>query len=475
MKTNTTKKTVSLVEAYKNRLTIAESVYKKEHEGKSLSESKKLIIAKVLNTTNKFLTESFEQAQGTQLSAMGDYKKFCLDLTNIALPNLIAMDLVMVSPMKTHTGYVQYLRFVAGTDKGGITEDPETLFNDPFKLGEMTDARIDYTGNSVVEPIASFTSGTTAVAFKTGATFVDALDENGASVVDKTGTAWTIDATSGVITAGAYASGKSATDVAKIAYVYNNTIIPQDTIPTVKAVMDGISLKAKARRIAIYYSQLAQYTLKVETGADLGELLKGQAINEIQYEIDTEVIKLLRNSADTATTEDELAEVTFNKRLPIGVGIKDHFYGFLNVLDKASAIIYNRTQKYEANFMVCARNVISILAVLDAWKPSGDKKVGPYYAGSLNGVKVYVSPFLGKKDKYEFFLGFNDGDLATSPAVYAPFMAIVPTQLIGMPDSSMQQGFATMYDLKALPGNQLLLVKGQIVDEPYPVELTDGE
>lgn len=461
MKTNTTKKTVSLVEAYKNRLTIAESVYKKEHEGASLSESKKLIIAKVLNTTNKFLTESFEQAQGTQLSAMGDYKKFCLDLTNIALPNLIAMDLVMVSPMKTHTGYVQYLRFVAGTDKGGVTENPETLFNDPFKLGEMTDERINYTGNDIVEPVTGSETNISQLAFG-NKLIADTLYAN--TGTDGAWVAVTV-GTDGAIT---------ITGATKVKYQYDNIVIPQDTLPTVKAVMDGIALKAKARRIAIYYSQLAQYTLKVETGADLGELLKGQAINEIQYEIDTEVIKLLRDCATTATKEAELAEVTFNKRLPLGVGIKDHYYGFLNTIDKGSAIIYNRTQKYEANFMVCARNVITILSVLDAWKPSGDKKVGPYYAGTLNGLKVYVSPFLGKVDKYEFFLGFNDNDLNTSPAVYAPFMAIVPTQLIGMPDSSMQQGFATMYDLKALPGNSLLLVKGQIVDEAYPVEVTAG-
>lgn len=463
MKTNTVKKTVKLVEAYKNRLTVAESVYKKEHDGQSLSENKKLIIAKVLNTTNKFLTETYAQAQGTQLSSIGDYKKFCLDLTNIALPNLIAMDLVMVSPMKSHTGYVQYLKFVAGTTKGGVVAD-ETLLNDPFKLGTIDDDRINYTGNDIVETVTGAETNVSQLAF--GDKYVaNTLYANkgaeGAFVAISVANDGTID----------------LTGASKVKYQYNNVVIPQNAeqLPTVKTVMTGIPLEAKARRIAIYYSQLAQYTLKVETGADLGELLKAQAINEIQYEIDTEVIKLLNDCAIKCTTDgtvdpnkNELAETTFNKHLPLGVGIKDHYYGFLNTLEKGNTVIYNRTQKFEANFMVCARNIIPILALIDAWKPSGDKKVGPYYAGSINGLKVYVSPYM-KPDK--FFLGFNDGDLATSPAIYAPFMAIVPTQLIGLPDSSMQQGFATMYDLKALPGNELLLVAGQVVDEPYPVEV----
>lgn len=462
-----TKKTVSLTEAYSNRLRVAEGVYKKEHNGQALDENKKLIVAKVLNNTNKFLTENFEAAQGTQLAAMGNYKKFCLDITTVALPNCIAFDLVLVSPMKTHTGYVQYLRLVASTEKGGVNGD---LIADPFKLGKMTDSRINYTSNSVVEPVASFTSGTTAIVFKQGATFVDAVDENGASVVDKNGTAWTIDATTGVVTAGTYASGKSATDVKKIAYTYDNFVIPQEIIPTISAEMDGIELKAKARRIAIYYSMLAQYTLKVETGEDLGKFLEAAAVNEVQYEIDTEVIKLLNDKAVENTTPEELAEVTFNKRLPLGVGIKGHYYGLLEKLDNGSAIIYNRTQKYEANFMVCARNVIPVLSVIDAFKASGDKKVGPYYAGNINGLKVYVSPYLKPST---FFLGFNGNALEASPAVFAPFMAIAPTQLVGLPDGSMQQGFATMYDLKALPGNAtLLLVAGKIVDEAYPIEVT---
>lgn len=452
-----TKKTVSLTEAYSNRLRVAEGVYKKEHNGQALDENKKLIVAKVLNNTNKFLTENFEAAQGTQLAAMGNYKKFCLDITTVALPNCIAFDLVLVSPMKTHTGYVQYLRLVASTEKGGVNGD---LIADPFKLGKMTDSRINYTSNSVVEP---FTGDGTTTEFELGFT-------QGAQIAKITVAGTETDAytfADGTVT---FTTAPADGAAIRIAYTYDNTVIPQEIIPTISAEMDGIELKAKARRIAIYYSMLAQYTLKVETGEDLGKFLEAAAVNEIQYEIDTEVIKLLNDKAVENTTPEELAEVTFNKRLPLGVGIKDHYYGLLEKLDNGSAIIYNRTQKYEANFMVCARNVIPVLSVIDAFKASGDKKVGPYYAGNINGLKVYVSPYLKPST---FFLGFNGNALEASPAVFAPFMAIAPTQLVGLPDGSMQQGFATMYDLKALPGNAtLLLVAGKIVDEAYPIEVT---
>jgi hypothetical protein len=51
--------------------------------------------------------------------------------------------------------------------------------------------------------------------------------------------------------------------------------------------------------------------------------------------------------------------------------------------------------------------------------------------------------------------------MMSSAGVYAPYMAIVPTQLLGTPDGGMAQGFSTWY-AKALL-NKNLLVRGCIV------------
>ena len=78
--------TKSLFEAYKNRLAVAESVHSKAHGGEKMSGNKKLTVAKVLENTNRFLNESFEQSVGTQRADMGLFKKFALNLTTVALP-----------------------------------------------------------------------------------------------------------------------------------------------------------------------------------------------------------------------------------------------------------------------------------------------------------------------------------------------------------------------------------------------------
>ena len=180
-------------------------------------------------------------------------------------------------------------------------------------------------------------------------------------------------------------------------------------------------------------------------------------------EIDTEVVKLLDANAGAAA-------VSFNKALPYGVSKMEHYEGFAEVIEQASQIIYDKTQKHAANYMVIASNVKPILSLMRGWKAAATGKInGPYFAGTINGVKVFVSPALAAG---RFFLGFNGDDLMSSAAVYAPYMAIVPTQLLGYADGGMSQGFSTLYDLKML--NPDLLVAGEIVNVPQVV-LTDEQ
>lgn len=141
---------MKITEAFAKKLAVAESVYSAEHGGQKLSNMKKIAIARVLANESEFLKESFENSVGTQLSAMKTFKKFCLDLTTVALPNLIANDLVIVYPMKSRTGYIQYMQFTLGSNKGGVKQGQ--AINDPFKLGAIDEDRVNYTSAAVVEP-----------------------------------------------------------------------------------------------------------------------------------------------------------------------------------------------------------------------------------------------------------------------------------------------------------------------------------
>ena len=55
------------------------------------------------------MTEAFNNSVGTQMSNLGAYKKFCMSLTNLAVPDLIVYDIMKVEPMTSMTGYITYL------------------------------------------------------------------------------------------------------------------------------------------------------------------------------------------------------------------------------------------------------------------------------------------------------------------------------------------------------------------------------
>ena len=203
--------------------------------------------------------------------------------------------------------------------------------------------------------------------------------------------------------------------------------------------------------------------MKKEMGLDLGETLSTHAISELQYEIDTEITNLLYRGAPADVV------VKFNKRVPVGVSISQHYESFAAKLTQASMTIFKRTQKYRANFVVIAPDLVEILTLLKGFQDTNRTAVGPYQAGTFMGLKVFVSPVIPEG---KFVVGYNGGELEAAPALFAPYMGITPTAPIQFPDGGTATGFSTLYDLKML--NDCLLVRGEVVDEAVETETVVG-
>lgn len=440
---------MNLLESYAKRLSVAESVYSDRNSGAKLSNTKKIALATVLNNTEKFLNEAFTNSVGTQRADMGAFKRFCLNLTTVTMPNLIASDLVIVHPMTSMAGYISYLKFVKGTDKGESKRGD--LVADPFRLGNVD---VNYTSSLVVEEVEAGEE----VQLAWAPVFAGGKDEFGRdfspSIVGHP--------EAKVEVTDAKAGKVSITGVpgkVKIRYAYDNVVIPQNDLPILNAEMANIALVAKARRIAVYYSQLAAFQAKQDYGFDLGDQLAEKAVAELSYEIDTEITQLLIDNA----AED--AKLRWNKALPVGVSKADHYAGFAETIADAGRVIYDRTKKHMPTYMLVASDIVPVLKFVPGFSAAPINSVnGPYYLGTVDGLKVFVTPNIAAG---RFVVGVNGNDMMTSAAVYAPYMAIVPTQLLQYADGGTSQGFSTLYDLKLL--NEALLVSGEIYNNPEEV------
>jgi len=434
----------NLLEAYKDRLAISEKVYAKAHAGDSMSKAKKLATAKCLENINKFMNEAFDNTVGTQRSDLGMFKKFTLNLTTVAIPNLIAYDLVIVYPMSSMSGYINYIKYTAASNKGDTKQGD--VLNDPFRLGKVD---TNYTSERVVETVP-------AEAQSIKLSWTPVVKEAFTNVVEGVETKYDVKITAadGTVTFANVAADGTVTAAAgsRVAYIYDNVVIPQNDIPMVKAEMESIALVAKARRIAVYYSQIAAFQAKTDYGFDLGDQLAEKAVGQLNYEIDTEITDLL------ITNASQDGDLVWSKTLPTGVSKTEHYEGFVEILEVARQKIYDRTKRFAPNYMIIASNVLPILTFIKGFSaaPTGSIN-GPYFAGTLNGLKVFVTPNI---EPGKFVIGVNGDDMMSSAAVYAPYMPIVPTQLLGFADGGMSQGWSTLYDLKML--NKDLLVAGRI-------------
>lgn len=435
----------NLLETYSRQLKVAEAYVAKNFEGKQMSSNTALTTAVLLDNTNRWITESLDSAIGaTNRGDLGAWKKFCLNLTNIAVPSLIANDLVIVHPMTSYSGSVAYLEYVSLTDKGGVEKGQ--MFNSVFGHGKMDEARQNFTSQIVVE------EGDTAT--------LDA-EENGLSYSDEGAVKFATYKYVGKDAEGkaAVAYGEAAPEdmtVEKIAYVtkqFQMNRVPATEIPAIGPRMKHIPLVAEPRRIAVRYDQITAFQAKTDYGFSLDKQIAEQACGELAYEIDTEIVSMLKDGAGEA-----LEELKWSKTLPVGVSKFEHYNGFLEVVEMAKAIIYDRTKKFHPNYMVIASDILPVLRFVNGFTAVKNVKMnGPYKVGELDGMNVYVSPIM---EAGKFFLGLNGNDMMSSAGVYAPYMAIVPTQLLGTPDGGMAQGFSTWY-AKALL-NKNLLVAGEI-------------
>lgn len=324
---------------------------------------------------------------------------------------------------------ITYIQYLAGKTKGATTQGD--LFNNPFKLGNVDET---YTSNRVVEAAAAG-AGAQALAWTPVV--------KGAFPVTKSGV--TTDYDVKLVKAGAddiygfyneedkkfYEEATYTTQITvaadtKVAYMYNNIVVPQNDLPTLKAEMKSIALVAKARRIAVYYSQIAAFQAKTDYGFDLGDQLAEKAVGQLSYEIDTEITQLLIDNAK------EDAELVWSKTLPVGVSKTEHYEGFAEIVEIARQKIYDATKRFAPNYMLCASNILPVLSFMKGWNAAAAGQInGPYFAGTLNGLKVFVTPNI---DPGKFVVGVNGDDLMSSAAVYAPYLSIIPTQLLQYAD-----------------------------------------
>ena len=374
----------------------------------------------------------------------------------------------MTVPMQAITGYLTFMEYALGEPKGGAGGELEAtegyaytsamskydqsvwnardVINSPITgLGRMTPEREAYSSQRVVETVEADSEGNLVLAW---APVVKAEVKK----EDSEGVKWEeieVDKDGKIL------SGAADGDVVR--YIYDNVYIPQKKLPSVVARMNGVALTAKVRKLAIEYDTLGAFQAKNDYGLDFESTIAQQAQAELAYQVDSEAVFLVKEAAD-ALGDAHKVEWVDEELDTISYAMKAE--GFARKLEQAKMVVYKATNKFLPNWVLVSPDVMPILTFVKGFEPAANAVAnGPYVAGTVSGMKVIVSPLLGEKVCYLGVLG-NDGK--TAVGVFAPYLPIIPSQLLQFADFRNSQGFATMYDMKII--NPLLLAKIEIKD-----------
>lgn len=435
-------RTKMLCEKWSKRINfMTEQLKDEKSTGIHFGFERKAALAKILENTQNFIKTNLGEA--VQSTDIGQYKRYALDIVTTVIPNLIAFEVVSVQPLENRVGMVNYIKYTYNTDKGKTTAGTEfasslnlgptdvnytsqTIQNEAMVIAESAEVKNNLSWHPVIPGSVTITHGDVVI-----------TDDGLGKLKAATGLTGegTIDYATGAVT---YTlSEEDTSSVPTADYKYNNEFLPMEKIPEIGLKIVSLPITAQPRRLKAFYSFEGAYELKKEYGQDMQQILNAEAAAEIQREIDVEICLDLLRGAGASTP------LTWSKKQPVGVNMIDHYDSFAITLEDGSSKIYQKTRRVHANFVICGTNVRTVIGANRQFVPSNvTNVVGPYFFGTLNGLKIYVNP---EYPVDAFVLGYKGDNLLHAGYIYAPYMPIMTSDLVQLEDLAGRKGWVTMY------------------------------
>lgn len=218
--------------------------------------------------------------------------------------------------------------------------------------------------------------------------------------------------------------------------------------------LDEINLIAEAHQLACYWSIYSAFAAQKEYGSNIGDIAKEAAFSELTAEINVAGFQALEKAAAYKPQYNwDASPVMSGSVVP-----SDYLNMFKLKLGQAAASIYQRTRLTRPNRLTVGANVAEYISMIQSFKPaSAADTVGPYFLGDLDSFKVYVSP---DQDPDKWVMSCKSSDIRRNSALFGEYMPLTNTEAIGMANSSVQQGYASMYAMKVV--NPDTVVSGRI-------------
>lgn len=400
-----------------------------------------------------------------------------LPVITAMLSSLVLDDIAVVQALDRRVGSVFYMDVVRGTTKGGDDTSGTTLISATSGHAAGVAARKYASNNVYNETLGTkgsgnvFTATVTSSPVVTGSTIVvvstsggvqDTLTvastSGGTDVLAGATLSGTVDLETGVVTI----NGDGSSVTASASYKYNFEKSATG-VPYLDLDMRSLPLTAEDFMLRARFSIPAAADLQKAHGISMDELLVKYLGGEMKFAIDHHGVDLLLDAAGGA--QAATSPGTFNCALVDGQEWFFKRFQFMDYVAKASNNIFAKTKRAKANFLICGLDAGRVVAQMggDSFKETVvDKPFGPHKIGTLRGMPVIVDPFIADTT---IAFGYRGSDFFDGGFIYAPYIPMYATQMIGLSDLYNQQGFYSAAGY--LVTNPGMFNKGAVVGLSY--------
>lgn len=437
----------------------------------ALSPAQKTFVRQ-LQATSRRHSSIMGATNTTNIAARPEF----MELLPLFVQKLLILDVFGSVAMKSRQQMIPYFKFIAENTKGETAAG--TVLSSPMVQRQGLDP--NFTGrvvkNEILAAAAAFTGGNLAylpvlpgsVTIQTNINGVTTsyVDNGMGELIDGATqeAVGNIEYSEGVITvtnAEVFAT-EGEGDTVKATYQYDNETVGPNASGEYGAQMgkgylqlDEFNLIAEAHQLACYWSVFSAFAAQTEYGSNIADIAKEAAFSELTAEINTKGFQELLKAASFAPQYNwDASPVLSGSVVP-----SDYLNMFKLKLGQAAASIYQATRLSRPNRLVVGSNVAAYMAMIEGFvADKTEDTVGPYKLGRLDQFEIYVEP---SYDPNTWVMACKSNDIRRNSALFGEYMPFTDTQAIGLANSSVQQGYATMYAMKVV--NPATVVSGKIV------------
>ena len=342
-----------------------------------------------------------EAAPGNATSSAANWNPVLISLVRRALPNMMAYDVCGVQPMTGPTGLIFAMK-------------------------------------------SRYTNQAGAEAFGAAGTGADESDTD----FSGTGTHVTTDGTNnpfeGTWTTGTGMSTASAEDLGA-----------GGTFGEMAFSIDKTSVTAKSRALKAEYSTELAQDLKAVHGLDAETELANILSTEILQEINREVIRTIYAVAKPGAQANVTTAGTFDLDTDSnGRWSVEKFKGLMFQIERDRNEVGHQTRRGKANFMICSADVASAMSMagmLESGHALNVDDTMSTYAGTMNGMKVYVDPYYSLASGQFYVLGYKGASPYDAGLFYCPYVPLQMVRAMGENTFQPKIGFKTRYGMVKNP------------------------